>query len=121
MAEIFQPEMILAAVLFILLCQIFRVLSKPLMSLVKIACHILERHFKDLIDAVCLALAILLCSLVSLMRVFFQVLEHLVGVSCQLAFVLLAFFLAKVTYDNPERMVNVLEFGLEKAIELILT
>ena len=119
--ENFQPEMILAAILFIILCQIFRFLSKPLMSSVKIACHVLERLFEDLINVVCLVLLILNCSLVSLMRVSVKVLEHLLGVSCQLAFVLLAFFLAKVTYDDPEKMMSVLEFGFEKAVELIST
>ena len=119
--ENFQPEMILAAILFIILCQIFRFLSKPLMSSVKIACHVLERIFEDLIDGMCLVFLILFYSLVLLKRISFQVLEYLVGVSCQVAFVILAFFLTKVTYDDPEKMMSVLKFGLEKAVELIST
>ena len=119
--ENFQPEMILAAILFIFLCQILRLLSKPLKSSVKIACHVLEFLFEALISVVCIAFLILFYSLVSLKRVSVKVLEHLLGVSCQVAFVLLAFFLTKMTYDDPEKMMSVLEFGFEKAIELIST
>ena len=119
--ENFQPEMILAAILFVILCQIFRLLSKPLMFMVKIACRILECLFEDLISVVVIVFLILFYSLMSLKRVSFKVLEHLLEVSCQVAFVLLAFFLAKVTYDDPEKMMNVLEFGFEKAVELIST
>ena len=91
------------------------------MFLMKIACNVLERIFEDLIDGMCLAFLILFYSLVLLKRISFQVLEYLVGVSCQVAFVILAFFLTKVTYENPERMMNVLKFGLEKAVEFIST
>ena len=119
--ENFQPEMILAAILFVILCQIFRLLSKPLMFMVKIACRILECLFEDLISVVVIVFLILFYSLMSLKRVSFKVLEHLLEVSCQVAFVLLAFFLTKMTYDDPEKMMSVLEFGFEKAIELIST
>ena len=119
--ENFQPEMILAAILFIFLCQILRLLSKPLKSSVKIACHVLEFLFEALISVVCIAFLILFYSLVSLKRVSVKVLEHLLGVSCQVAFVLLAFFLTKMTYDDPEKMMSVLEFGFKKAVELIST
>ena len=120
-AENFQPEMILAVILFIILCQIFRFLSKPLMSSVKIACHILDCLFEALISVVCIAVLILFYSLVSLKRIAIQVLEYLVGVSCQVAFVILAFFLTKVTYEDPEKMMSVLEFGFGKAIEFFST
>ena len=119
--ENFQPEMILAAILFVLLCQIFRLLSKPLMFLVKFACHVLEILFENLISVVVMVFFFFFYSLVLLKRISFKVLEHLLGVSCQVAFIVLAFFLTKVTYDDPGKMMNVLEFGFGKAVEFFST
>ena len=80
-AEIFQPEMILAVILFIFLCQIFMLLhlllSNPLMFLVKIACLMYKILFKVLPSFVVITVLDLLIYFLYLVEMAFQFLEYL--------------------------------------------
>ena len=79
--ENFQPEMILAVFLFILLCQIFMLLylflSNPLMFLVKIAYLIYKILFKVLPSFVVITVLDLLIYFLYLVEMAFQFLEYL--------------------------------------------